>query len=368
MKASDPSSIQADRDNLLQYLDKTPVGLCIFSGPENTYVMVNEQYVQLMGNRDYIGHPAGVVVPELSDQSFCKIIKNVYKTGKAFSEKEIPATFIHSDGIERTSYFDINFQPILGADGSVSSVLQVSIDVTESVAAKQAMAESVVRMKKLADNMPQIVWKADSEGNTYYVNNRWLAYSGFDDFVDWKNFIHPDDQGRARSKWKESILTGKPYEAELRLKRLDGVFEWHLTRANADFSSEGKIIRWYGTCTNIEEQKVLAHELSMAHLTVESERQKFETLFHSSPAAMAILKGPNLIFERANAEYLKLVNNRDIIGKTLTEALPELTKYPDYLKNMQEVFRTGIPYTAKEKKNNSHKFRVTRTYLYRRCL
>lgn len=365
MKFSEPTSIEADRDNLQQYLDKTPVGLCIFSGPLNTYVMVNEQYKSFIGEREYIGKPATEVVPEMTNQNFCKIIQNVYKTGKVFSEKEAPVTIVQPNGYEQTKYFDLTFQPILGADGMVTSVLQVSIDVTDSVMVKKAMAENFDRMKNLADNMPQIVWKADSEGNTYYVNNHWLQYSGHADFIDWKNFIHPDDQLRARDTWKKSLKTGKPFESELRLKRKDGIFEWHLTRANPNCSEDGKINRWYGTCTNTEEKNILAHELSMAHLTVESERQKFETLFHSTPAAMAILKGPNLIFERANVEYLKLVNNRDIIGKPILEALNELKDHPEYTKNMLDVFHTGIPYTAKEKKTilNSSNPNATPVYI-----
>ncbi|MBC7712389.1 MAG: response regulator [Rhizobacter sp.] len=349
MEFSELTTIQKNRNNLLHYLDKSPVGLCIFSGPDNVYTMVNEQYKAFLGDRNFIGRPAREVVPELADQVFGEILKNIYATGEVFSEREMPVTYIHADGLERTSYLDLTFQPIF-TDGKVTSVIQISLDVTDHVMTKKVVDENFSCMKSLADNMPQIVWKADSNGLTYYLNKVWNEYTGSSEVEKWCENIHPDDYARTKEVWAESIQSGKKLETEFRLKRKDGVYEWHLTRANPEISAEGKITHWYGTSTNIEEQKVLANELSTAHLTVESERQKFETLFHNTPAAMAILKGPNLIFERVNDEYLKLVNHRDIIGKPMAEALPEILVQPGYFQRMKDVFITGETYTAKETK------------------
>ena len=207
-----------------------------------------------------------------------------------------------------------------------------------------------IEHENIADNMPLIIWKADPHGLPYFVNSRWVEYTGDADPQNWANYIHNDDIERCQHQWSRSIELKIPYEAQVRIKRKDGVYMWHLTKAQPDFDQTGNILCWYGTSTNTEEQNTLAEELSIAHLTVESERQKFETLFNSTPAAMAILKGPNLIFEKINEEYSKMIGDRSVIGLPILEALPELHTRPELLLNMKRVFETGVPFSVKETK------------------
>lgn len=343
--------IQSERDSLINYFDKTPVGICIFSGPTHRFVMVNEQYKSLMGEKDYVGKDAIDVIPDFADQNFFNILNSIYKTGQPFNTKEMPVLITLATGAQKTSYFDITFQPIFDSHKIVTSIMQVSINVTDQVLAKNVAHENFLRMKTLADNMPQIVWKADNHGNCYYLNSRWLEYTGESTPEKWSHNVHPEDLERTMKLWTVSIETGIFYEVEHRLKRKDGVYEWHLTRGRPDIDSNGIIKRWYGTCTNTEEQIILSHELSIAHSTVELERQKFETLFHGAPAAMAILKGPHFIFERVNTEFSTIFFNRELIGHPLTHAIPEFLQRNDLLEKMREVFNTGVPYSVKEMKS-----------------
>lgn len=343
--------IQSERDSLINYFDKTPVGICIFSGPTHRFVMVNDQYKSFMGERDYVGRDAVDVIPEFADQKFFDILNSVYKTGKTFNGKEMPILITLAHGATKTSYFDITFQPIFDSHKIVTSIMQVSIEVTDQVLAKNVAQENFLRMKTLADNMPQIVWKADSNGNCYYLNSRWLEFTGETETNKWAYYIHPEDLDRTLRLWRVSVETGIPFEVEHRLKRKDGIYEWHLTRGRADIDSNGLVKRWYGTCTNTEEQMTLSDELSTAHSTVELERQKFETLFHGAPAAMAILKGPNFIFERVNTEFANIFHDRELLGQTLTHAIPEFIQRSDLLEKMREVFNTGVSYSVKEMKS-----------------
>lgn len=343
--------IANERDSLIHYFDKTPVGICIYAGPTHTFMMVNEQYKSFMGERDYIGRDAIDVIPEFASQNFFDIINNVYKTGKVFNGKEMPVIITLPNGQEKISYYDITFQPVFDAQKIVTSVMQVSIDVSDQVTSKNIAQENFKRMKTLADNMPQIVWKADHNGHFYYTNTRWEEFTGETAPEKWLHYIHPEDLERTQKQWKQSVLTGVPLEAEFRIKRIDGTYHWHLTRARPDYDQNGSIARWYGTCTNTEEQMTLSQELSTAHLTVEMERQKFETLFHSAPAAMAILKGPNFIFERVNTEFSTIFHDRELLGHPLSSAIPEFSSRPDLLEKMKDVFNSGVTYSVKEMKS-----------------
>lgn len=111
----------------------------------------------------------------------------------------------------------------------------------------------------LADNIPVIVWTSKSDGNLDYYNNRWYTYTGltFEETKDWgwEKVVHPSDLSGTIKAWSEAVATGKPYEVECRLLRHDGHYHWHLGYALPFRDKNGNIIAWFGSCTDIEDQK-----------------------------------------------------------------------------------------------------------------
>ncbi|MFC7472844.1 PAS domain-containing protein [Dankookia sp. GCM10030260] len=131
-----------------------------------------------------------------------------------------------------------------------------------------AVAESERQFRILADSMPQMVWAAQPDGFHDYYNQRWYDFTGMPagstDGVAWNGMFHPDDQVRAWARWRYSLETGDPYEVEYRLRRADGTYRWTLGRALPVRDQEGRIIRWFGTCTDIEEQKLVEDQLRVS--------------------------------------------------------------------------------------------------------
>jgi diguanylate cyclase (GGDEF)-like protein/PAS domain S-box-containing protein len=112
----------------------------------------------------------------------------------------------------------------------------------------------------LANAMPQIVWTANPDGWLDYYNDHWVAYTGMSveqtQGWGWEPVLHPDDLQRCVDVWKYSVDTGEPYEIEYRFRRAsDGSYRWHLGRALPVRDGEGKILKWFGTCTDIQDQK-----------------------------------------------------------------------------------------------------------------
>ena len=112
----------------------------------------------------------------------------------------------------------------------------------------------------LANVVPQIVWTANPDGWLDYYNVHWVAYTGMSieqtQGWGWGPVLHPDDLQRCVEVWKRSLETGKPYEIEYRFRRAsDGSYRWHLGRALPVRDAEGKILKWFGTCTDIQDQK-----------------------------------------------------------------------------------------------------------------
>ena len=125
----------------------------------------------------------------------------------------------------------------------------------------------------IADAMPQMVWSTRPDGFHDYYNARWYEFTGVPegstDGEAWNGMFHPDDQERARARWAHSLETGEPYEIEYRLRRHDGIYRWTLGRAMPLRGPDGRIVRWYGTCTDIDDLKrmeqakeLLSQELS----------------------------------------------------------------------------------------------------------
>ena len=130
--------------------------------------------------------------------------------------------------------------------------------------ARAALADSEVRFRTLADTMPQMVWSTLPDGFHDYYNARWYEFTGVPvgttDGAGWNNMFHPDDRERAWTVWRHSLSTGDPYQIEYRLRHFDGTYRWVLGRALPIRDDTGQITRWFGTCTDIHEQKLALEE------------------------------------------------------------------------------------------------------------
>lgn len=126
-------------------------------------------------------------------------------------------------------------------------------------ASSDALAESEAKFRVLADSMPQMVWSTLPDGFHDYYNARWYEFTGVPDGSTdgeaWNGMFHPEDQPRAWERWRHSLATGDPYEIEYRLRRHDGVYRWTLGRAMPVRDADGRIVRWFGTCTEIDDLK-----------------------------------------------------------------------------------------------------------------
>lgn len=113
----------------------------------------------------------------------------------------------------------------------------------------------------LAEAIPQLVWTANPDGRPEYFNHRWYEYAGETPPLQeyWLELLHPDDRDRLLSRWAESLQSGAIYEIDARLRRADGAYRWFLIRATP-LRDEGRILKWFGTCTDIHDQRLAAEE------------------------------------------------------------------------------------------------------------
>ena len=144
----------------------------------------------------------------------------------------------------------------------------MKLSTTQPLAA--SLADSPEGLAVLADMMPQLVWSTRPDGFHDYYNRRWYDYTGSTreqtEGAGWSTLLHADDLERSIARWQLALETGEPYEIEYRIRRAsDGVFRWFLGRAEPIRDAEGQITRWFGTCTDIDDQK--RAELDLAEVS-----------------------------------------------------------------------------------------------------
>jgi|HubBroStandDraft_6_1064221.scaffolds.fasta_scaffold00258_12 diguanylate cyclase (GGDEF)-like protein/PAS domain S-box-containing protein len=120
--------------------------------------------------------------------------------------------------------------------------------------------ERELYFETMAEGIPEIIWTASPDGATDFSNRKWLDYSGLtveqSHGSGWTVAVHPDDLKDCSSKWEAAQRTAQLYVAEIRFRGKDGTFRWFLARANPIHDAEGRVVKWFGTCTDIESQKL----------------------------------------------------------------------------------------------------------------
>jgi PAS domain S-box-containing protein len=158
--------------------------------------------------------------------------------------------------------------PVLDATGEILEWFGVASDVTDRKQAEAALCESEERFRALAENMSQLAWMADDQGRRYWYNQRWYDYTGttLDEMQGWGwTKVHDPEHvdlvvKRIRSSW----ATGEPWEDTFRLRSRDGEYRWFLSRAMPIRDDAGRIVRWFGTNTDITEQRAAEEALRHA--------------------------------------------------------------------------------------------------------
>jgi PAS domain S-box-containing protein len=129
---------------------------------------------------------------------------------------------------------------------------------SEQARVMQELAQMNRRFDTLADALPQLVWSSPPDGLSDYFSRQWCQFTGAPAAAShgtgWLDFVHPEDIPATTRAWGDSVATALPYEVKYRLRRHDGVWCWMLARGAPVLDEAGQVIRWVGTCTDIDEQ------------------------------------------------------------------------------------------------------------------
>jgi PAS domain S-box-containing protein len=220
-----------------------------------------------------------------------------------------------------------------------------------------ALQEALLRT--IAESLPQLVWSTSPEGYHDYYNERWYEYTGMpregSQGWSWKEYLHPDDYEPTVERWWHSLETGEPYEVSYRLRRAgDGTYRWFLARALPVRAADGGIVRWFGTCTDIDDHK--RREDVLAFLAEAGEVLASSLEFERTLAAVARLAVPRLADwcavdmggEDGRLRRLAVAHvdpSKVALAHELHERYPADPEVPH---GVHQVLRTGVPELVRE--------------------
>ena len=285
-----------------------PVLLPVSSPPDDALLLIQHRAAQVLNAIDdgvfflddhgrviFVNEAAvrmlGFTSREMMGKSMHELVHHHYADGTVFPPEESPIVSSVTDAVQQRvggdvfwkkngERLDVDYTSIpLKDEKLVAGVVVTFRDISdqqraeeqglrlrserearaEAERAREALRESEKRYRFLAEAIPVQIWTAGPDGALDYVTQRVADYFGVSSEQllrdGWQHVVHPDDLPIVGSRWMHSVATGEPYKVEFRLRAADGTYHWHLARARAQFDEAGAVVQWFGTNTEIEDQK-----------------------------------------------------------------------------------------------------------------
>ncbi|HYG77342.1 MAG TPA: PAS domain S-box protein [Planctomycetota bacterium] len=301
---------------------------------------INPRAQPVFGRESVIGRSIVEVLHTMLPKEAASLVAEQFsqtlRTGQSFVSTEFAAQRIDR-GV--TEFYDWELHRLTFPDGRHGVVCYLA-DVSARVEAEARLRESERRFRELADAMPQMVWTARGDGTFDYFNQRWAEFSGLNHLKlstdNWTHVLHPDDLQPALDAWQRCLASGRPFEIEYRIREAaSGEYKWHLGRALPIRDERGSVLRWIGTCTNIEPQKETENALKAAD---RHKDQFLAMLAHE-------LRNPLAPIRNA-AEYLRKREAADAACTRVTDIIvrqvDHMTHLVDDLLDMSRIARGKI--------------------------
>ncbi|WP_426493109.1 PAS domain-containing sensor histidine kinase [Hymenobacter sp. 102] len=364
------------REQLYHLLEQAPAMICVLSGPEHVFQFVNSAYQALVGTRPLLGLPISLAMPELAGHTVLIRLDQVYQTGETYTAHEMPVRLDHAivnpTELEQR-YYNFIYQARHNQQGQIDGIYVFAYNVTAQVLARLRMER---QNEELAQRVAEGVRAAEWEREKHHTNLQRIFEQAPVAIAIMRGpkFVVEQANTAIGAIWgrNPADILGRPYfEAvaetagqgfEQILAEVVRTGEPHLlnempvrfNRSHTGRPDQAYINFVLQPLRGVEQEVtgiiVIGTEVTdqvRAKRQQQQQQQLLNGLFLEAPAPIAILSGPDMVYQLVNPAYQQMFQDRDLLGRPLLEALPELQDTP-MLELLRQVYASGETYVARE--------------------
>lgn len=341
-------ALQESNQLLDTLLMRAPVGF-VFLDRELRYVRINDQLAKTNGipAAEHLGRTFAEIVP--TREAFVReITERILETGEAVRDHEFSGETAPAPGVTR--YWNESWYPVLAGDGEIIGFGGLVEEITARKETEAALLRSEARFRAVADNIPQLAWLADGAG-CFWFNSRWLDYTGTtpEDNTGggWKAVHHPDYAEAVVEKFERHLREGKDWEDTFPLRGKDGEYRWFLSRMKAIRDEPGSVVRFFGTNTDITDQRQIEERLRESEARNSLTVTLADTIRPLSDPIVVQAEATRTLGERLRANrvvYFELRGDDYVVERDYTDAATSIVgNYPveSFGPEMLATYRAG---------------------------
>jgi len=306
-------ALQNSENHFRNLVTQSQFAKAIFSGEDFVISIANESLLKTLWRRELHevqGRKLLDVFPELADQKFPAVLKEVYTTGKTYRENEAVAYIDGFDGIKKY-YLDYQYAPMFATDGSVSGIMVSVNDVTEKVESRQKIADAADRLSLATEGTQLATWDLNIQTREIIYSSRLAEIFGFDSSVklshqDLRDHIHPEDIHRIVEPAFASALETGMYYYEARIVHPDNSIHWIRTQGKVLFDASHLPLRMLGTMMDITEKK-------QTEQIIQESENRYRDLIETLPVAVYTIDHNGYV-DLYNKAAVKLWGREPMIG------------------------------------------------------
>ena len=333
--------VAAERDQQRNALQQMPGFAALLSGPEHRFEYVNDAYVRLAGEHDFIGRALREVLPEVEGQGFHELLDSVYASGEPYTAR---ATQVFLRGEER--FVDFIYHPLRDQDGAVTGIFVGGYDTTEQMRSAAALREAAERVQLALDAGAIVgMWVWDVANDRLTADERFAHSFGVDRelcrqglpldiFLD---AIHPEDRPRVAEAVSEAVGRGGPYMCHYRVRPAGSdAYRWVEANGRVELSESGAAVRFPGVLIDIEDSRAVEAERDRALELLQTFSEAVPGVVYAKDRAGRLLVG-----NRGTTELIGLPPEQ-YIGRTDLEVLGDKAQAAAVMATDRRIMESGV--------------------------